>query len=84
MSGDHHRGIRYSITEPIPGRWNGRFIRRCASRVCSPRVANWRGSWVEAVAIAKRHIDSQDMHNANTRKAVPSRSDDDLDQVWFD
>jgi hypothetical protein len=31
-----------------------------------PASGKLEGSWVEAVAIAKRHIDSQDMQNANT------------------
>jgi hypothetical protein len=61
MSGEHHRGIRYSITAPVPGKWRWAIHPPDSVKGFQAASGELAGSREDAVAMAKRQIETQEL-----------------------
>ncbi|MEJ1967071.1 MAG: hypothetical protein WDN03_00325 [Rhizomicrobium sp.] len=65
MSADHHRGVRYSVTEPVRGRWKWEIHPPEAVKGLRPLSGEVDGSRHDAIEAAKRQIEIQNPQAAN-------------------
>jgi hypothetical protein len=66
MIQDHHRGIKYSIHQTAPGRWKWEIHPPRAVKGLQPQGGELTGSRDEAVIVARREIELQDLRNLNS------------------
>ena len=63
MTGEHYRGIRYSVTEPVRGLWKWEIHPPDCVKGWSRASGELQGRREDAIAAARQHIEKQDCAN---------------------